>query len=111
MGYVKWVIFGIFEHSTPVILGKIRDMKQMDSFLRIFFSNFIITATGKDFRKGSKVSLKLKEPWQGFLDNNDFVRGAMEQNLLKLFEALIDNQLQSNLAIPKPSAHEVNIIY
>ena len=111
MGYVKWVIFGIFEHSTPVILGKIRDMKQMNSYLRIFFSIFIITATGKDFRKGSKVSLKLKEPWQGFLDNNDFVRGAMEQNLLKLFEALIDNQLQSNLAIPKPSAHEVNIIY
>ena len=70
----------LFE-STPVILGKIRDMKQMDSFLRIFFSNFIITATGKDFRKGSKVSLKLKEPWQGFLYNNDFVRGAGKETL------------------------------
>jgi len=37
--------------------------------------------------------------------------GAMERNLLKLFEALVDNQLQSNLVLPKLSAHEVNIIY
>jgi len=49
-----------------------------------------------------------KTPYDAFFYN---FNGAMEQNLLKLFEALIDNQLQSNLAIPKPSAHEVNIIY
>jgi hypothetical protein len=111
MGYVKWVIFGIFEHSTPVILGKIRDMKQMNSYLRIFFSIFIITATGKDFRKGSKVSLKLKEPWQGFLDNNDFVRGAMEQNLLKLLEASINAQLQIPRILPDPKEGGTLIIY
>ena len=67
--------------STPVILGKIRDMKQMDAFIRIFFSNFTITATEKDFRKGSEVSFKLKEPWAGFLDSNDFVRGAGKETL------------------------------
>lgn len=63
-------------NSTPVILGKIRDMEQMDIFLRSFFSNFTITATGKDFRQGSKVTYILKEPWDGFLKNGDFVLGA-----------------------------------
>lgn len=65
----------LFE-STPVILGKIRDMKAMDVLLRIFFSNFTITATNKDFRKGSQVSYKLNEPYNGFIENGDFVRGA-----------------------------------
>ena len=65
----------LFE-STPVILGKIRDMKVMDTFLRIFFSNFTITATNGDFRKGSKVSYKLNEPWAGFVENGNFVLGA-----------------------------------
>lgn len=65
----------LFE-STPVILNKIRDMKQMDGFLRTFFSNFTITATGKDFRQGSEVTYKLKEPWNGFLENGDFSLGA-----------------------------------
>jgi hypothetical protein len=60
--------------STPDILGKIRDMKVMDGLLRIFFSNFTITATGKDFRQGSDVVFELKEPWRGFLKNGDFVR-------------------------------------
>lgn len=62
--------------STPDILGKIRDMKVMDGLLRIFFSNFTITATGKDFRQGSEGVFELKEPWKGFLKNGDFVRGA-----------------------------------
>jgi DNA invertase Pin-like site-specific DNA recombinase len=62
--------------STPDILGKIRDMKVMDGLLRIFFSNFTITATGKDFRQGSEVVFELKEPWKGFLESNDFVYGA-----------------------------------
>lgn len=62
--------------STPVILGKIRSMKAMDVLLRIFFSNFTITPNGKDFRKGSTVSYKLKEPYEGFLKSNDFVLGA-----------------------------------
>lgn len=65
----------LFE-STPVILGKIRDMKAMDTLLRIFFSNFTITATNEDFRKGSQVSYKLNEPYEGFVKSNDFVHGA-----------------------------------
>lgn len=62
--------------TTPVILDKIQDMKAMDTLLRIFFSNFTITPGDSSFRKGSTVSYKLKEPWEGFFSANDFVRGA-----------------------------------
>ena len=62
--------------STSVILDKIRDMKQMDKFLRTFFSNFTITPGEGGFRKGSVVSYKLNEPWEGFVNANDFVCGA-----------------------------------
>jgi len=67
----------LFE-SIPVILGKIRDMKVMDALLRIFFLNFTITPSGEDFRKGSTVAYKLKEPWNGFLESEDFVYGALD---------------------------------
>lgn len=62
--------------TTPVILGKIRDMKAMDTLLRIFFSNFIITPGENGFRKGSTVTYKLNEPWKGFVENGNFVNGA-----------------------------------
>lgn len=62
--------------STPVALGKIRDMKVMDTLLRIFFSNFTIVPATKGSFKGSTVVYKLNEPWKGFVDANDFVRGA-----------------------------------
>lgn len=62
--------------TTPVILGKIRDMKVMDVLLRIFFSNFTIMPGENGFRKGSTVTIKLNEPWEGFVINKDFVRGA-----------------------------------
>lgn len=65
----------LFE-SIPVILGKIKDMKVMDALLRIFFLNFTITANGKDFRQGSKVTYNLKEPWDGLLKDGKFVSGA-----------------------------------
>lgn len=72
----------LFE-STPVVLGKIRDMKAMDALLRIFFSNFTITATNGDFRKGSEVSYKLNEPYNGFIENGDFVLGAGDGTLTR----------------------------
>lgn len=72
--------------TTPVVLGKIRDMKVMDAPLRIFFSNFTITPGKDGFRKGSIVTIKLNEPWEGFVVANDFVRGAGEETLtLDLF--------------------------
>lgn len=65
----------LFE-TIPVILGKIRDMETMDTLIRIFFSNFIIHPATKGTFKGATVSYELKEPWKGFVDNGDFVRGA-----------------------------------
>lgn len=62
--------------STPVILGKIRDMKTMDALLRVFFSNFTIHPVEDGSFKGSKVTYKLNEPWIGFVDDDDFVSGA-----------------------------------
>lgn len=78
----------LFE-STSVILNKIRDMEQMDSLLRIFFSNFTIIPGEKSFRKGSEVTYILKEPWEGFMKNGDFVLGAHLKNLLKLFKWIV----------------------
>ena len=48
----------------------------MDALIKIFFSNFTITPDKDSFRKGSKVIYELKEPYKGFLENGDFVRGA-----------------------------------
>ena len=62
--------------STPVALGKIRDMDTMDALLRIFFSNFTIHPVMKGAFKGSNVTYKLNEPWEGFVNANDFVLGA-----------------------------------
>ncbi len=66
---------------TPVILSKIRDMKAMDELLRIFFSNFTITPVQDGTYKGSKVTYKLNEPWDGFVNDDDFVDGAGEETL------------------------------
>lgn len=51
-------------------------MKVMDELLRIFFSNFTITPGKNGFRKGSTAAIKLNEPWERFVIDNDFVRGA-----------------------------------
>ena len=61
---------------TPVILGRIRGMKAMDSLLRTFFSNFTIIPPTDGTFKGSAVSYKLNEPWAGFVNNKNFVSGA-----------------------------------
>ena len=66
---------------TPVILGKIRDMKAMDSLLRIFFSNFTIMPATKGTFKGSTVAYKLNEPWEGFVESGNFVLGAGQGTL------------------------------
>jgi hypothetical protein len=51
-------------------------MKVMDTLLRIFFSNFTVTAANGDFRQGSQVAYKLNEPYNGFINSGDFVLGA-----------------------------------
>ena len=56
-------------------------MKTMDAFLRIFFSNFTIHPIKDGTFKGSKVTYKLNEPWQGFIDDGDFVNGALHGDI------------------------------
>ncbi len=51
-------------------------MKTMDSLLRYFFSNFTVSPIQDGNYKGSKVTYKLKEPYDGFLEDGDFVNGA-----------------------------------
>lgn len=51
-------------------------MKTMDALLRIFFSNFTIHPVEEGKFKGSSVTYKLNEPWNGFVNANDFVSGA-----------------------------------
>jgi len=67
-------------------------LNSLDTLLRIFFSNFTITDTGKDFRKGSRVSYKLNEPYNGFVESGDFVLGALDalsfQHLLEWINLL-----------------------
>ena len=70
----------LFE-TTPVVLNKIQDMKAMDAVLRIFFSNFTITAQNGSFARGSTVVYKLNEPWNGFVKSQKFVSGAGEETL------------------------------
>lgn len=69
--------------TTPDILGKIRDMRVMDTLLRIFFSNFTISPGENGFRKGSKVTYILNEPWDGFVKSGKFVHGAPHRPALQ----------------------------
>lgn len=61
---------------SSVILGKIRDVGAMDTLLYIFCSDFTIKADDGKFDKGSKKSYKLNEPYNGFIENSDFILGG-----------------------------------
>lgn len=67
---VTGIVKPVFVHSEA------RDMKAMDSLLRIFFSNFTIEPVQDGTFKGSKVVYRLNEPWKGFVDSGNFVLGA-----------------------------------
>lgn len=57
------------------ISGKIQnshDIAVIDGILKKFFSNFTIKSFGRGKQQRCEVSYKLKEPWVGFLENNDF---------------------------------------
>ena len=62
--------------AIPVILSNIRYMSVMDELLRFFYLNFTIHPNNGSFRKGSEVTFKLKEPWEGLLKYDKIVNGA-----------------------------------
>lgn len=61
--------------------------------------------------KGSRVTYKLNEPWQGFIDSDDSVSGAHLQNLLKLFDAIVGGGLSHTSALPSRAKQTEKIIY
>ena len=67
--------------AITVIFSNVRYMKVMDELLRFFFLNFTIYPDNNSFRKGSKVTYNVKEPWVGFLKHGNFVNGAGEGTL------------------------------
>ncbi len=56
-------------------LRKTTDMALIDGVLRIFFSNFTVKQYGKGKEQRCEITHKLKEPWAGFLNDNDFSCG------------------------------------
>lgn len=70
-------------NSIPVIFENLDDMDALDQLLKIFFSNFIIEPAEEGTFKGSQVTYKLNEPWEGFVKSNDFVRGAPSRKMFQ----------------------------
>ena len=64
----------LFE-SIGVIFEKTNNMNRMDTIIRFFFSNFNVKSMKEDGLQGYEIDYKLKEPWQGFLSDDNFVHG------------------------------------
>lgn len=62
-------------------LRKTTDMALIDGVLRIFFSNFTVKQYGKGKEQRCEITHKLKEPWAGFLNDNDFSCGRLVATL------------------------------
>lgn len=68
----------LFE-NTSVSIPKIHDINLLNEIVRFFFSNFTVKASGTGKQRRYDITYNLKEPWAGFLKNNDFVRGRGER--------------------------------
>jgi site-specific DNA recombinase len=79
----------LFE-SIGVKLDKSHDMAMIDKVLRNFFSNFTIKASGVGKQRRYEITHKLKEPWDGFLKNDDFVCGRGERT--RTFDLAVPNR-------------------
>lgn len=76
--------------SIPVILDKMHDMRAMDIVLRNFFSNLTIKDLGRSAKQRYEIDYKLKEPYQGFLENGEFVCGRGERT--RTFDLTVPNR-------------------
>lgn len=64
----------LFE-NIGVVLEENSNMSQLNAMIKFFFSNFTIKQYGTGKKQRWDIDYKLKEPWQGFLENDEFVRG------------------------------------
>ncbi len=81
--------------SIPVILSEMKDMNAMDAVMRKFFSNFTVKQFGKGKEQRWEIDYKLKEPWQGFLESNNFVFGRGER--AQTFDLSVPNRARYQL--------------
>ena len=73
-----------------VKLNESHDMALIDQVLRKFFSNFTIKQSGKGKEQRREITHKLKEPWDGFLQNDDFSCGRGERT--RTFDLTVPNR-------------------
>ena len=71
-------------------LRKVTDMTLIDGVLRIFFSNFTVKQYGRGKEQRCEITHKLKEPWEGFLKNDDFSCGRGERT--RTFDLTVPNR-------------------
>lgn len=76
-------------------LRKTTDMALIDGVLRIFFSNFTVKQYGKGKEQRCEITHKLKEPWAGFLNDNDFSCGRGER--AQTFDLSVPNRARYQL--------------
>lgn len=62
-------------HNVSDVLLNEEESELKDSVVRVFFSNFTVTADSFEYKRGYDITHKLKEPWYGFLKSNNFVHG------------------------------------
>lgn len=82
-------------HSNTGILTQMKDMKAIDADMRKFFSNFTIKQFGKGKQRLWEIDYKLKEPYQGFLENGKFVHGRGERT--QTFDLSVPNRARYQL--------------
>ncbi len=61
------------------ILMEEEDGELKDSVVRVFFSNFTVTADSFEIKRGYNITHKLNEPFAGFVKSDNFVRGRGER--------------------------------
>lgn len=96
----KRAIFSFEEYlklfqNIGVILEEMDDMAQLDAVIQKFFSNFTIKVTGKGKQQEYDITYKLKEPWQGFLSDDNFVHGRGERT--QTFDLSVPNRARYQL--------------
>ena len=71
------------------------DIVQLDDVVRIFFSNFYVKVYGRGKGQRYDIDYKLKEPWQGFLSDDNFVHGRGERT--QTFDLSVPNRARYQL--------------
>ena len=84
----------LFE-KIGVILEENDNMAQLNAVIKFFFSNFTVKRYGTGKKQMWEIDYKLKEPWQGFLENDEFVRGRGERT--RTFDLTVPNRARYQL--------------